>query len=139
MIHEDLALAAKEVRGDETIMLVEDDPLVRRVAGKILKLLGYNILEAGNGPEALSLGEHHPDPIDLLLTDIVMPDMNGRELAECWQLIHPESRILYTSGYSENAITHPGTLDPGIDFIPKPYRMNTLAEKVREVLHRKAS
>ncbi len=118
--------------------MVEDDPLVRRVAGKILRQYGYNILEAGNGLEALNLGEHHSPPIHLLFTDIVMPDMNGRDLAERWRIIHPESLILYTSGYNDNIIVQNDTLEPGTSFIPKPYRMSTLAEKVRDMLNRTA-
>jgi two-component system, cell cycle sensor histidine kinase and response regulator CckA len=130
----DLTISADNLRGGETILLVEDDSLVRRVAGKILKAYGYIVLEAGNGLEALNLGHRHPQPIDLLFTDIVMPDMNGRDLAERWETIHPESRILYTSGYNENIIVQQGTLEPGVNFIPKPYRMTSLAEKIREVL-----
>ncbi len=125
-----------DLQGEETILLVEDDPLVRRVAAKILKIYGYNILEASNGAEALHLGNRHSHHIDLLFTDIVMPDMNGRDLAECWKTIHPESLILYTSGYNEKIIAQHGTLEPGISFIPKPYRMSSLAQKVREVLNR---
>jgi response regulator RpfG family c-di-GMP phosphodiesterase len=125
-----------DLQGEETILLVEDDPLVRRVAGKILKTYGYEILEAENGLAALHLGHRHPRPIDLLLTDIIMPDMNGRDLAERWKIIHPESQVLFTSGYNENIIAQHGTLEPGISFIPKPYRMTTLAQKVREVLNR---
>jgi two-component system cell cycle sensor histidine kinase/response regulator CckA len=137
MAQEEQTLAVKgDLRGEETILLVEDDPLVRRVAGKILKTYGYEILEAENGLDALHLGHCHPCPIDLLLTDIIMPDMNGRDLAERWKIIHPESQILYTSGYNENVIAQHGTLEPGISFIPKPYRMTTLAQKVREVLNR---
>ena len=79
-----------------------------------------------------------PPPIDLLFTDIVMPDMNGRDLAKSWKTIHPESLILYTSGFDENIIVQQGTLEPGISFIPKPYRMSTLTEKVREVLNHTA-
>jgi signal transduction histidine kinase len=136
MVHDKQALATGgDLKGEETILLVEDDPLVRRVAGKILKVHGYNILEADNGLAALDLGHRHSQPIDLLFTDIVMPDMNGRDLAERWKLIHPESLILYTSGYNENIVIQHGTLEPGISFIPKPYRMTTLAEKVREVLN----
>jgi two-component system cell cycle sensor histidine kinase/response regulator CckA len=137
MVKDEQALAIEgDLKGEETILLVEDDPLVRRVAGKILKTYGYKILEAENGLEALHLGHRHPYPIDLLLTDIIMPDMNGRDLAERWKIIHPESRILFTSGYNENIIAQHGTLEPGISFIPKPYRMTSLAQKVREVMNR---
>ena len=131
----EIVAAAGDLNGEETILMVEDDPLVRRVAGKILKQYGYNILEASNGLEALNLGHHHPHPIHLLFTDIVMPDMNGRDLAERWKTLRPESSILYTSGYNDNIIVQNDTLEPGISFIPKPYRMSTLAEKVRDVLN----
>lgn len=120
--------------GEETILLVEDDPLVRQVAGRILRIQGYTVLEAGSGREALDLGKRHPQTIDLLLTDIVMPDLDGRELAEQWQKIHPESRILFTSGYAESSLDSQGSFLPGEHFIPKPYRLYTLAQKVREVL-----
>ena len=131
----EIVATAGDLNGEETILMVEDDPLVRRVAGKILKQYGYNILEASNGLEALNLGHRHPHPIHLLFTDIVMPDMNGRDLAECWKTLRPESSILYTSGYNDNIIVQNDTLEPGISFIPKPYRMSTLAEKVRDVLN----
>jgi len=120
----------------ETIMLVEDDSLVRGVARKILQLYGYNIIEANNGEEALELGKKYPGPIHLLLTDIIMPGMNGRELADHWKLLHPETKVLYTSGYTENALADQGALEEEIDFSPKPYRLASLAGKVREVLNR---
>ena len=122
----------------ETIMLVEDDSLVRGVARKILQLYGYNIIEANTGEEALELGKKYPGPIHLLLTDIIMPGMNGRELADYWKLLHPETKVLYTSGYTENALADQGALEEEIDFIPKPYRLASLAGKVREVLNRKS-
>lgn len=125
----------KVLAGMETILLVEDDPLVRRVASKILRIHGYAVLEAGSGREALSLATRHPGSIDLLLTDLVMPDMHGRDLAERWQELHPESRILFTSGYADSI---PGEAQcpflSGTSFIPKPYRLHALARKVREVL-----
>jgi signal transduction histidine kinase len=121
-------------QGQETILIVEDEELVRRVARRILQHYGYTILEAGTGKEALIIGEQYPGPIHLLLTDVMMPEMGGKELVDHWKDQHPETRVIFTSGYTENAIAHNGNLDQDIHFIQKPYRPNTLARMVREVL-----
>jgi two-component system cell cycle sensor histidine kinase/response regulator CckA len=126
------------LQGEETILLVEDDILVRRVAGKILRTQGYRVLEAGSGFEALEVGRQHSHPIDLIFTDLVMPDMNGLELTDRWQHLHPESRVLFTSGYGENSLLPTGSSASQVPFIAKPYRLQTLAQKVREILTAKS-
>ena len=123
-------------RGTETILLVEDDDRVRAVVASMLRRGGYHVLQASNGGEALLLCEEHPLAIHLLLTDVVMPKLNGRKLAERLRRIRPELRVIFMSGYTENAIVHHGVLDPGIDFLPKPVASQVLLTKVREVLDR---
>ncbi len=121
-------------RGNETILLVEDEAIVKNTTMKFLKRLGYGVLHASDGNEALVLADRHQSRIDLLLTDVVMPGMNGRQLAERLVSIHPEIKILFTSGYTENVIAHHGVLDEGLSFIGKPYTPQALAMKIREVL-----
>lgn len=124
------------VGGLETILLVEDEDMVRQVARRILERKGYTVKEAGLGTEALLLSGQNSGPIHLLLTDVVMPGMSGRELADRLSLQRPEMKVLYMSGHTENAIVHHGVLDQGIAFIQKPFRHDILAQKVREVLDR---
>jgi signal transduction histidine kinase len=121
-------------RGHETILLVEDAPMVRALAREVLERSGYVVLEAARGAEALQVSARHAGRIDLLLTDVVMPGMNGRELAERLRAERPGTRILYMSGYTEHAIVHQGVLSSGMQFFPKPFTPDALAEKVREVL-----
>jgi CheY-like chemotaxis protein len=118
----------------ETILVVEDDDDVRAYTVDCLRELGYRVLEAHDGPSALRLLERQEGPVDLLFTDVVMPAMTGRELAEEAQKQQPRLRILYTSGYTRNAIVHAGRLDPGVDMIAKPFTFEALAEKVRDAL-----
>ena len=120
--------------GSETILMVEDDDKVREVALRTLRERGYIVLEAANGWEALRAAEDKNAAIALLLTDIVMPHMGGRELVERLRTLRPEIKVLYTSGYAEQAIVHQGTLDRGVAFLPKPFDSTSLARKVREVL-----
>lgn len=120
--------------GDETILIVEDEPLVRGFAVQILRDQGYTILEASHGKEALSVAAAHNGPIHLLLTDVVMPQLGGKPLADMLQKIRPEMKTLYSSGYTDNAIVHHGTLDEGVAFLQKPYTSLSLTRKVREVL-----
>jgi two-component system cell cycle sensor histidine kinase/response regulator CckA len=121
-------------RGSETILVVEDDPAVRPLVRGVLLLRGYSVLEASRGDEALSVSESHRGPIKLLVTDIVMPGMSGRDLAEQILLRHPEIRVLYMSGYTDDAILHQGVLEEGALFLQKPFTPDALARKVREVL-----
>ncbi len=120
--------------GTETVLLVEDDPKVREVALRALRERGYRVLEAANGGEALRTAESLSEPVALLLTDVVMPHMGGRELVERLRAVWPRIRVLYTSGYAEySAVHHPG-LRPGIALLPKPFDPTSLLSKVREVL-----
>jgi len=122
-------------RGTETILLVEDDAALREMAATLLRRLGYKILAAANGIEALSLKQQRDiGHIDLLFTDVVMPHMSGRELADRVQALHPHTRILFTSAYTENAIVHQGVLNKGVALLQKPFTPSALAHKVREVL-----
>jgi len=120
--------------GTETILLAEDEEVVRRLAREILSGNGYKVLEAGDGREALLLSEAYRAEIHLLLTDVVMPKMSGRELTDRIRLQRPDLRILYMSGYTDDAILRHGVLVDGIPFLQKPFTPEELARKVREVL-----
>jgi len=120
--------------GTETVLLVEDEEIVRKLAVRVLDELGYRVLQAGNGDEAITLALGCGERIDLLLTDVVMPGMSGRELANRLTQVHPGTRVLFTSGYTDDAIVHHGVLDEGVAFLGKPYTLSALARKVREVL-----
>jgi CheY-like chemotaxis protein len=124
----------KLLGGTETVLLVEDENRVRDLAVRILDQLGYRVLQAGNGDTAIALAMEYGERIDLLMTDVVMPGMSGREVANRLTQIHPETRVLFTSGYTDDAIVHHGVLDEGVSFIGKPYTPSALARKVREVL-----
>ena len=123
-------------QGSETILLVEDEESVRTFAHKTLKGYGYIILEASNGEEALRLAQGHGRKINLLLTDVVMPQMSGKELADRIKILWPDIKVLFASGYTDNAIVHHGILESGIHFLQKPFTPEALARKVREVLDR---
>ncbi len=122
-------------RGTETILLVEDDPALREMAGTLLVRLGYTVLTAANGVEALNV-THQPGVghIDLLFTDVVMPHMSGKELSDRVRAAHPETKILFTSAYAENAIVHQGVLNPGVALVQKPFTPSALARRVRAIL-----
>jgi PAS domain S-box-containing protein len=125
---------AETPRGGEIILVVEDDADVRTFVTGQLRDLGYRVIEAGDGAQAKKILESDK-AVDLLLTDVVMPGgMTGRQLAESVQTVRPQLKTLFTSGYTENSIVHQGKLDPGVNFLPKPYRRRDLALKVREVL-----
>src|SRR3989449_11209044 len=121
-------------RGTETVLLVEDDEAVRTLARKMLASHGYTVLAAPSGADALELAASHAGPIHLLVTDVVLPGMSGRELAARFQSVRPGLKVLYTSGYTDEAIVHHGVLDPGIAFLQKPFTSGALARKVRETL-----
>ncbi len=133
---EERAVVASEdlPRGVETILLVEDEPQVRDFALSALSRLGYSVIPCAHAEDALERAGERPDTIDLLLTDVVLPGMNGRDLAAKITGLNPSVRVLYTSGYTGNVIVHHGVLEEGIQFIGKPYTINSLAAKVREVL-----
>jgi nitrogen-specific signal transduction histidine kinase/CheY-like chemotaxis protein len=127
-------VAGEFPRGTETILVVEDEDEVREVAVRILSGQGYKVLEATKGIDAFLICTEHDGPIHLLLTDVVMPKMSGRELAETLMSIRPGIKVLYMSGYTDNAIVHHGVLETGVDFIQKPFAVDALARKVRDVL-----
>jgi PAS domain S-box-containing protein len=121
-------------RGQETILLVEDETNLRRLARQYLETQGYKILEAEDGAAALQIVAGHQGAIDLLLTDVIMPGMNGRELAAHVSKLLPDVRVLYMSGYTENAVGQDGTLDAGINLLQKPFSLPALKDRVLEVL-----
>jgi PAS domain S-box-containing protein len=121
-------------RGRETILLVEDETILRRLARQYLETQGYKILEAEDGAAALQIVAGHQGAIDLLLTDVIMPGMNGRELAAQIAKLLPDVRVLYMSGYTENAVGRDGMLDAGINLLQKPFSLPALKDRVREVL-----
>ena len=123
---------SSELSGSETILLVEDDIHVRDLAYEILMGHGYTVLKAKNGKKALEVCSLHDDAIDLLLTDVVMPEMNGKELFSILRKEHPNMKVIYMSGYTENIISHHGVLDEGLQFIQKPFTVNNLTAKVRD-------
>jgi CheY-like chemotaxis protein len=125
----------KALEGTETVLLVEDEEVVREMAREILEESGYRVLEAKHGREALLVAEQHRGPIHLMLSDVVMPQMSGRELAEQLTPLRQEMKVLYMSGYTDDAIVHHGVLDEGMAFIGKPFTPNALARKVRETLN----
>jgi CheY-like chemotaxis protein len=129
------ALAVVPIKGgSETILMVEDDDGVRTYVESQLLALGYNVLTANNGMLALDLVRQHPE-IELLFTDVIMPGgMNGRQLADAARQIRPALGVLYTSGYSKDAIMHQGRLDPGINLLSKPYLRSELARMIRIAL-----
>ena len=114
--------------------MVEDDDAIRTLICEVLEKLGYAVHKAGSGAEALQLCEQYPGRIDLVISDVVMPSMGGRELAALLASSRPEIKILFMSGYTDNAILHHGVLAPRTAFLEKPFMTQTLARKVREVL-----
>src|SRR5262249_33671700 len=120
--------------GTESVLLVEDQEEVRSLAREVLQMVGYTVLEAENGRDALRVAGAHPDGIDLLLTDVVMPQVGGRDLADRLRANRPGLRVLYMSGHTDDAIIHHGVLDPGGAFLQKPFTPETLAKRVREIL-----
>ncbi len=121
-------------RGTETILLVEDDPQLRQLSSSVLTHCGYKVLVAGGPEEALTVAQSNHRDLRLLVSDVIMPTMNGRQLAEKILQISPKTRVLYISGYTNNAIAHYGVLDEGLWFLPKPFTLSALIAKVREVL-----
>ncbi|WP_165774845.1 hybrid sensor histidine kinase/response regulator [Candidatus Viridilinea mediisalina] len=121
-------------RGNQTIVLVEDDEMVRTLATRLLIAQGYRVFAFRDGPAALRIVGAMNDPIDLLITDVILPGMNGRILAEELQALRPSIRVLFTSGYTSNVIAHHGILEEDIEFLPKPYSIDQLLQRVGELL-----
>ena len=120
--------------GHETILLVEDEPVLRELAALILCECGYLVLETATGEEALQAARAHSGRIHLLMTDVIMPGMGGKQLATQLIETYPDTKILFCSGYTEEAILHHGVLAPGIHFLQKPFTPTSLARKIRSVL-----
>jgi CheY-like chemotaxis protein len=121
-------------QASETILLVEDEDMVRNLACEILKSTGYQVLVARNGEEAIGICRTHDGNIDLMLTDVVMPQMNGRKVAESVKPFRQDMAVLYMSGYTDDAIIHHGVLEPGTKLIEKPFTAEALTSKVRQAL-----
>jgi CheY-like chemotaxis protein len=121
-------------RGNETVLLVEDEPLVRELTREILEMLGYKILEAADPEDAIRASELHQGTIHLMLTDVVMPKMDGSSLYARISPSRPDMKTLFVSGYTEHAIVLHGVLTPGVHFLQKPFSAEAIASKVREVL-----
>ena len=120
--------------GHETVLVVEDEPLVRAITVETLETLGYKVLQAGSGDEALAVAHEHDEPIDVLVTDVVMPGMGGPALSARLHRERPTLRVLYVSGYTDDAIVHHGVVEPGVQFLQKPFALATLARRIRELL-----
>ena len=123
-----------KTRGHETILLVEDEPMVRELAHEFLEEYGYRVLTAANGREGLKVCEDFQEPIDLIITDVIMPQMSGRELAERARTLRPETRVLYMSGFTDDAVVRHGVIADDLCFIQKPFSPDSLAAKAREIL-----
>jgi len=121
--------------GSETVLLVEDEESVRELVRETLKSKGYSVMEAPDGIQGMKVAESFDGKIDILITDVAMPGMSGHELAKRVVASRPGIKILFLSGYTEDAIIHEGVLDPGTAFLQKPFTLQALARKVREVLH----
>ncbi len=130
----ELQIEVPSLNGKETVLLVEDQADLLRIMRRGLEALGYTVLAAKGGPEALALAARHEGTIHLLVADVVMPGMNGRDLAQGLSTTRPEMRVLYVSGYSDQSIVHQGLLSPGLAFLQKPFAPDALARKIREVL-----
>jgi CheY-like chemotaxis protein len=130
----EVTAVAPVARGSETILVVEDDNAVRTITLRVLKAQGYNVLEAADGPSALAALESHQGPVQLLFTDVVLPGMGGREVAERVRALRPDMKILFTSGYTDDVILQNKLLEHNVLVLQKPFTPATLAAKVREIL-----
>jgi CheY-like chemotaxis protein len=120
--------------GTETILLVEDEAVVRRLVAEILETSGYTVLQAGDGPSAVELLRRNNSSVDLLLTDVVMPGMSGREVAQAVTSMRPGTHVLYMSGYTGSVIDHHGILEQGVAFLQKPFTAEDLTRSIRLLL-----
>jgi len=133
-IKEPSVVKEKIVKGNETILLVEDEPSILAVTKRMLERLGYSVLAANSPDEAIRISHQSNTPIDLLMTDVVMPSMNGRQLSKTILHSFPHMKCLFSSGYTANVIARRGVLDEGLYFISKPFSVEDLASKIREIL-----
>jgi two-component system cell cycle sensor histidine kinase/response regulator CckA len=129
-----LDAAQPAARGHETILLVEDEPMILDITKTMLERQGYTVMAAATPGEAIRLAREHAGEIHLLMTDVVMPEMNGRDLAKNLLSLYPNLKRLFMSGYTADVIAHHGVLDEGVQFIQKPFSVQALAAKVRDVL-----
>ena len=129
-----MGAATLSLKGTETILVAEDEDGVRSLTREVLEKYGYRVLEAANGEEALVVADQHQGPVDVLLSDVVMPRMGGPELAQALLTRRPALKVLYMSGYTEEAIAKHGILDPGTSFLEKPFSPDTLARRIRDLL-----
>ncbi len=129
-----LAAAVAATVGVRTVLVVEDELPLRELAREFLSSHGYRVLEAGSGQEALNMADSDAGAIHLLLTDVVMPGMTGWELAKRVRIRHPEVRVVYMSGYADDDAVRQGLLDPSVDFLQKPFTLEMLSQKLRDVL-----
>jgi two-component system, cell cycle sensor histidine kinase and response regulator CckA len=120
----------------QTILLVEDEEMVRGLMYEVLEQAGYEVLACGTPAEAIEVSRRHDGPIDLLLTDVVMPGMNGREMAERIHEILPRLQVVFMSGYTEHALTYEGKVDPKFEYLQKPFTLKTLTQKLAKVLQK---
>ncbi|HKW95716.1 MAG TPA: response regulator, partial [Methylomirabilota bacterium] len=120
--------------GKGTILLVEDETEVRRLARQVMETAGYTVLEAHEGNEALALCQRNETSIDLLLTDVIMPGMSGRELADRLTTMRPTMKVLFVSGYTDDRLGRHGVLEPGVEFLAKPFSPAELLERIHEAL-----
>jgi PAS domain S-box-containing protein len=127
---------ADALRGSETILLVDDEDAIRRLLTETLGMGGYTVLEARHGAEALDVCARHDGPIHVMVTDVVMPQMSGQELAQRVRPVRPDMKVVYVSGYTDIPITHQGRIDRDSAFLPKPFMPHALTRKIREVLDR---
>jgi CheY-like chemotaxis protein len=143
-VEEDVAMAepvevpAEMAKSTETVLVVEDEGGVRSLVCETLASYGYKVLEAAGGAQALQMAEEHTEPIHLLLTDVVMPQISGKELVKRLCALHPETKVVYMSGYTDDAILRQGILEAGMSFLQKPFQQKALLLKVREALRAKS-
>ena len=134
LLKEDHCVPEGSQEGSETILLLEDSDQVRNLVLALLKREGYVVLVAESGKKALEILRTHDGPVHMLLTDVVMPEMNGKQFVTQAMVSHPQIRVLYMSGYMDEVLAHHGILDTDVSFIQKPFTIQALSTKVREVL-----
>jgi DNA-binding NtrC family response regulator len=122
------------LQGSGTILLVEDEDSLRELSHRLLESMGYEVMEAANGADAICIAGQCTDPIQLLITDVVMPGMSGRELAKLLLAMRAQMKVLYVSGHTDDVILHHAILKPGVAFLQKPFTRDALAKKIEEVL-----